>query len=141
MQKPTSRRLRRCSLAGGEGDREVLGDLASLACDDLRAIARGFLCNERREHALQGTALANELYLRPARQGGVRTKDRSRLYTLASTMRRRIPADYTRRTRAYTSSLPTSSVSQKRTSTLLAAFLLRGGRLMPRHGRKPSLRP
>jgi RNA polymerase sigma factor (TIGR02999 family) len=84
----------------GEGDRAALTSLASLAYDDLRAIATGFLRREGREHTLQATALVNELYLKLARQRNVRVADRRHFYTLAAMMMRRILTDYARQSHA-----------------------------------------
>ncbi|HEV3201788.1 MAG TPA: ECF-type sigma factor [Bryobacteraceae bacterium] len=83
-----------------EGDRAALTSLASLAYDDLRAIATGFLRREGRDHTLQATALVNELYLRLVRQRGVHLADRTHFYTLAAMMMRRILSDYARQSHA-----------------------------------------
>lgn len=83
-----------------KGDRAALASLASLAYDDLRAIATGFLRREGREHTLQATALVNELYLRLARQQSFRAHDRGHFYTLAAMMMRRILIDYARQVSA-----------------------------------------
>jgi RNA polymerase sigma factor (TIGR02999 family) len=73
-----------------------LSGLASLAYDDLRAIAAGFLRREGREHTLQATALVNEVYLRLARQRTLRAEGREHFYTMAAMMMRRILTDYAR---------------------------------------------
>jgi RNA polymerase sigma factor (TIGR02999 family) len=83
-----------------EGDREALATLASLAYDDLRAIAAGYLRREKPNVTLQATALVNELYIRLARQRTVQFVDRVHFYTFAAMMMRRILADHARRTRA-----------------------------------------
>ena len=84
----------------GEGDREALTSLASLAYSDLRAIALTFLRREGRDHTLQATALVNELYLRLARQKHVHLTDRSHFYSLSAMMMRRILNDYARQSLA-----------------------------------------
>jgi RNA polymerase sigma factor (TIGR02999 family) len=84
----------------GEGDRDALTSVASLAYDDLRAIATGFLRREGRDHTLQATALVNELYLRLARQRGVHLAGRTHFYTLSAMMMRRILSDYARQSHA-----------------------------------------
>jgi RNA polymerase sigma factor (TIGR02999 family) len=83
-----------------EGDREALASLASLAYDDLRAIAGGYLRREKPNLTLQATALVNELYIRLSRQRAVQFIDRTHFYTFAAMMMRRILSDYARRTRA-----------------------------------------
>ena len=84
----------------GEGDREALTSLASLAYSDLHAIAMTFLRREGRDHTLQATALVNELYLRLARQKHVHLTDRSHFYSLSAMMMRRILNDYARQSLA-----------------------------------------
>jgi RNA polymerase sigma factor (TIGR02999 family) len=83
-----------------EGDRDALTSVASLAYDDLRAIATGFLRREGRDHTLQATALVNELYLRLVRQRGVHLAGRTHFYTLSAMMMRRILSDYARQSHA-----------------------------------------
>jgi RNA polymerase sigma factor (TIGR02999 family) len=83
-----------------EGDRAALTSLASLAYDDLRVIATGFLQREGYDHTLQATALVNELYLRLVRQRGVHFADRTHFYTLSAIMMRRILSDYARQSHA-----------------------------------------
>ena len=82
------------------GDREALAGVASLAYEDLRAIAAGFLRREAQEHTLQATALVNELFLRLVRQKALRVEGREHFYTLAAMMMRRILTDYARRSMA-----------------------------------------
>jgi RNA polymerase sigma factor (TIGR02999 family) len=84
----------------GAGDRAALTSLATLAYDDLRAIANGFLRRESREHTLQATALVNELYLRLVRQRNFQVTDRRHFYSLAAMMMRRILTDYARQSHA-----------------------------------------
>jgi RNA polymerase sigma factor (TIGR02999 family) len=83
-----------------EGDREALAAVASLAFDDLRAIASGYLRRERGAHTLQATALVNELYIRLAAQRDVRITDRRHFFTLSAMIMRRILSDYARRASA-----------------------------------------
>jgi RNA polymerase sigma factor (TIGR02999 family) len=80
----------------GEGDRQALAALATLAYDDLRNIAAGYLRREGRAQTLQATSLVNELYLRLARQRGVQLTDRRHFYAFAALMLRRILTDHAR---------------------------------------------
>jgi RNA polymerase sigma factor (TIGR02999 family) len=84
----------------GDGDRQVPGELASLAYDELRAIASGYLHREHPYHTLQATGLVNELYIRLAQQQSVQLSDRRHFYAFAAMMMRRILGDYARRGRA-----------------------------------------
>jgi len=84
----------------GKGDREALTTLASLAYDDLRAIAEGYLRRENPNHTLQATGLVNELYLRLARQRNTQLVDRRHFFSFSAMMMRRILSDYARRSHA-----------------------------------------
>jgi RNA polymerase sigma factor (TIGR02999 family) len=84
----------------GEGDSAALASVASVAYEDLRNIARGYLQREHRAHTLQATGLVNELYLRLARQRGAKLADRHHFFTFSAMMMRRILSDYARRTHA-----------------------------------------
>jgi RNA polymerase sigma factor (TIGR02999 family) len=79
-----------------EGDVEALSQAASLAYDELRAIAGGFLRREAPGHTLQATGLVNELYLRLARQKSVQFESRRHFYAFAAFLMRRILIDHAR---------------------------------------------
>ncbi len=83
-----------------KGDRDALASLASLAYDDLHAIAAGYLRREGAGHTLQATGLVNELYLRLARLRGVQLTDRRHFFTFAAQLMRMILIDYARQSRA-----------------------------------------
>jgi RNA polymerase sigma factor (TIGR02999 family) len=83
------------------GDIEGLSSVVSLAFNDLRAIAAGYLRRERGSHTLQATALVNELYLRLAGQRHIAAMDRKRFFGLSAMMIRRILSDYARRSLAH----------------------------------------
>jgi len=83
-----------------QGDREALASLASLAYDDLHAIAIGYLRREDPSHTLQATGLVNELYLRLARVRGAQFADRRHFYTFAAQIMRMILIDHARQTQA-----------------------------------------
>jgi RNA polymerase sigma factor (TIGR02999 family) len=83
-----------------EGDSAALASVASVAYDDLRTIAQGYLRRESRGHTLQATGLVNELYLRLAQQRGAKITDRRHFFTFSAMMMRRILSDYARRAHA-----------------------------------------
>ena len=83
-----------------QGDAGALDSVTSLAYDELRAIAAGYLHRESRGHTLQATGLVNELYLRLARQRSVQITDRRHFFTFAALLMRRILVDYARQSRA-----------------------------------------
>jgi RNA polymerase sigma factor (TIGR02999 family) len=80
-----------------EGDREALPSLASLAYDDLHAIASRYLRRESANHILQATGLVNELYVRLAQVREVHFTDRRHFYAFAAQLMRMILIDYARR--------------------------------------------
>lgn len=82
------------------GDREALASLASVAYEDLHAIAAGYLRRESPGHTLQATGLVNELYLRLAQVKGVELTDRRHFFTFAAQMMRRILIDCARQSGA-----------------------------------------
>ena len=82
------------------GDPEALASLASLAYNDLRKIARGYLRREVPGHTLEATGLVNELYLRLAQQRDAKITDRRHFFTFSAMMMRRILSDYARRANA-----------------------------------------
>jgi len=98
MSSETPKDITRLLRRWKKGDREALASLASLAYDDLRAIASGFLRRESAGHTLQATALVNELYLRLARVKGVELADRRHFYTFTAQLMRMILIDYARQT-------------------------------------------
>jgi RNA polymerase sigma factor (TIGR02999 family) len=83
-----------------EGDSTALASVASLAYEDLRAIARGYLRRESKGHTLQATGLVNELYLRLSQQRGAKLTDRRHFFIFSAMMMRRILSDYARRAHA-----------------------------------------
>jgi RNA polymerase sigma factor (TIGR02999 family) len=83
-----------------EGDREALAGLASVAYDDLRAIASGYLRRESSGHTLQATGLVNELYLRLAQVRSVKLTDRRHFFAFAAQLMRMILIDHARQARA-----------------------------------------
>jgi len=83
-----------------EGDSAALASVASVAYDDLRSIAHGYLRWESKGHTLQATGLVNELYLRLAQQRDAKITDRRHFFTFSAMMMRRILSDYARRSHA-----------------------------------------
>jgi RNA polymerase sigma factor (TIGR02999 family) len=99
-ESPTPREITRLLQRWKRGDREALASLASLAYDDLRAIATGYLRRESTGHTLQATALVNELYLRLARVKGIELVDRRHFYTFTAQLMRMILIDHARQANA-----------------------------------------
>jgi RNA polymerase sigma factor (TIGR02999 family) len=84
-----------------EGDRAALASLASLAYDDLHAIASSYLRREAAGHTLQATGLVNELYLRLTKVRHVQLTDRRHFFTFAAQLMRMILIDHARQSHAH----------------------------------------
>lgn len=72
------------------GDRNSLDSLLPLVYDELRAVARRQLSNERADHTLQPTALVHEAYMRLLEQTEVDWSNRIHFFSIAAQMMRRI---------------------------------------------------
>jgi RNA polymerase sigma factor (TIGR02999 family) len=99
-EPPVTKEITRLLKRWKAGDREALASLASLAYDDLRKIASGYLRRESAGHTLQATGLVNELYLRLGAVKSVELTDRRHFYTFAAQLMRMILIDYARQSRA-----------------------------------------
>jgi RNA polymerase sigma factor (TIGR02999 family) len=71
-----------------------------LVHDELRAIARRYLRNERAGHTLQPTALANEAYLRLVDLDRIDWRGRAHFFAVAAGIIRRTLIDHARKRRA-----------------------------------------
>ncbi|MDM7913836.1 MAG: ECF-type sigma factor [Candidatus Eisenbacteria bacterium] len=74
-----------------------LASLIPLIYDELRALARARLLNERQDHTLQPTALVHEVFLKLCRQESVEYASRCHLLAVAAEAMRRILIDHARR--------------------------------------------
>jgi len=83
-----------------DGDQEALRQVVTLAYDDLRAIATGYLHRGSAGNTLQATGLVNELYLKLVQVRGAALKDRRHFFTFAAQLMRMILVDYSRRAKA-----------------------------------------
>ncbi len=79
------------------GDETAFDQLAPAVYDHLHKIAESYLRGERPSHAMQATALVNELFLRLMQNSGVQYASREHFYAFAAKLMRRILVDYARR--------------------------------------------
>ena len=79
-----------------DGQKDAAGRLLPLVYDELRALAAGYLRNERANHTLQPTALVHEAYLRMVDQTSVSWQNRSHFFGIAAQAIRRILVDHAR---------------------------------------------
>lgn len=81
---------------GREALDEALGDVYQ----DLRALARHHMANERRDHTLEATAIVHEVYLKLLDHRKAVWSNRTEFFAIASWMIRRILVDHARHARA-----------------------------------------
>jgi len=93
-------------------------DLVPLIYDDLRAIARRQLRDDREYHTLSTTALVHEAYLKLVNQHRARWHNRAQLFAIAAQVMRRILIDYARQHRAAKRGGRDDPVSLERLDTL-----------------------
>lgn len=86
--------------AWSEGDRDALAVLATVVHQDLRAIARRLLADERRDGRWRPTELVQESYLRLLDWRGVHWQNRAHFFATAARMMRRVLVDAARARRA-----------------------------------------
>lgn len=87
--------LTRLLAEGGSGETGAR-DLLPLVYGELRKLAAAHFVDERCDHTLQPTALANEAYLRLAEDPIIRVSDRAHFFRLASKIMRQILVDHAR---------------------------------------------
>jgi RNA polymerase sigma-70 factor, ECF subfamily len=79
-----------------KGNEDAAGQLIPLVYDELRRLARSYMCRERTDHTLQPTALVHEAYLKLVEQRSVDWQGRSHFFAIAAQMMRRILVDHAR---------------------------------------------
>lgn len=82
--------------SGGSHREDVVERLVPLVYDELRAMARAQLRNERPDHSLQATALVHEAYLRLLGDARPPWSDRRHFFTAAAEAMRRILIEHAR---------------------------------------------
>jgi len=78
------------------GDEKALEKLTRLVYEQLHRAARHYMAGQRPGHALQTTALVNEVYLRLVDCGQVNWQDRAHFFAVSATLMRRILIDFAR---------------------------------------------
>lgn len=94
---PDGGEVTRLLLRWRAGDESALAALLPLVYEELRAMARRHLGQERGAHTLQRTALVHEAFLRMVDQTQVDWRSRSQFFSIASQMMRRVLVDHARR--------------------------------------------
>ena len=83
-----------------QGDPSAGDKAVALVYDELHRIAVREMRRERPGHALQATALINEVYVRLVTAGSLEIQNRSHFFAVASQQMRRILVDYARASNA-----------------------------------------
>lgn len=83
-------------LAASRSDEGAAEQLYELVYSELRGIAGNQLKQERQDHTLQATALANEIYLKLIGQAQVDWQNRSHFFAIAARAARRLLVDHAR---------------------------------------------
>ena len=100
MQNPAQGEITQLLNRWERGEPEALESLAPLVYNQLRAIAQGFLRNERRDHTLQPTAVVNEVFMDLLRLRRLALNDRAHFFAFAAQLTRRVLIDSARRAKA-----------------------------------------
>jgi RNA polymerase sigma factor (TIGR02999 family) len=86
--------LERSDGTGKDNLSAAASQMLPLIYEELRRLAKFYLCRERSDHTLQPTALVHEAYLRLAAQHSLDWENRAQVMALAACMMRRILLDY-----------------------------------------------
>jgi RNA polymerase sigma factor (TIGR02999 family) len=78
------------------GDEAAIDKLMPLVYDELHAMARRYMFNEKPGHTLQATALVNEAYLRLVNASGADWQNRTHFFAVSAQVMRRILVDWAR---------------------------------------------
>jgi RNA polymerase sigma-70 factor (ECF subfamily) len=82
--------------AWGRGDQRALDQLAPLVQDELKRLARRYMGREAAGHALQTTALVNEVFVRLIDGAQIEWHNRAHFFAITARMMRRILVDAAR---------------------------------------------
>jgi RNA polymerase sigma factor (TIGR02999 family) len=95
----TQKRVTELLLSFHTGNREALDELVPLVYDELRAIARRRLRQERRGHTLNTTALVHEAYIKLVQLDRMQLQSRAHFLAIAAQAMRNILVSHARRRR------------------------------------------
>lgn len=100
MQSPAQGEITQLLSRWEQGAPEALESLAPLVYHQLRAIAEGFLRNERPGHTLQATAVVNEVFMDLLRLRRLALNDRAHFFAFSAQLTRRVLIDSARKAKA-----------------------------------------
>ena len=96
---PSRRDATELLLAWSNGDESAFDKLVPLVHQELRALARRYMRQERPDHTLQATALVNEAYVRLIDVNRIQWQNRAHFLAVAAQTMRRILVDFARHRR------------------------------------------
>jgi len=96
MDSRSPRQVTQWLHAWSEGDPQALEQMVPLVYKELHRLAHRYMARERPGHALQTTALVNEVYLRLVNVQGVSWHNRTHFFAVCAQMMRRILIDFAR---------------------------------------------
>ena len=96
MTLPSSHEVTQLLKAWTNGDEQALEKLTPLVYGQLHRVAQRCMAGERPGHALQTTALVNEVYLKLVDCGQVNWQDRTHFFAMSARLMRRILIDFAR---------------------------------------------
>jgi RNA polymerase sigma-70 factor (ECF subfamily) len=94
--QPAAHEITQLLRAWSAGDQKALEKLTPLVYAELHRAARRYIAQERTDHALQTTALVNEVYLRLVDVREVTWQDRAHFLAVCARLMRRVLTDFAR---------------------------------------------
>ncbi len=96
MDEPKNSEITQILQDWNDGDEGAKERLMPIVYDELKRQARILMSRERFNHTLQPTALIHEAFLKLSQQSGIKWKNRSHFYGIASRLMRQILVQYAR---------------------------------------------
>ncbi|MBU0756280.1 MAG: sigma-70 family RNA polymerase sigma factor [Planctomycetes bacterium] len=94
---PIQKEVTNLLIRAGAGNKTAHDQLMLRVYDELRALAKRFLLQERMDHTLQPTALVHEAYMRLVDQDKAGWNNQAHFFRVAAKMMRRVLVDHARR--------------------------------------------
>jgi RNA polymerase sigma-70 factor, ECF subfamily len=96
MNGPSTHEITQLLLAWGNGDEQALEKLTPFVYQELHQVAHRYMARQAPDHALQTTALVNEVYLRLVDVRELTWQNRAHFLAVCAKMMRRILIDFAR---------------------------------------------
>lgn len=96
MAPPSAHEVTQLLQAWGDGDERALEKLMPLVYDELHQVAHRYMAHQPTNHALQTTALVNEVYLRLVNFREVSWQNRAHFFAVCARLMRQVLIDFAR---------------------------------------------